>query len=174
MSVYFRLAHRAEKPPLQLSAAVLGVDLLVVFDVVQQAQVGAPGAVTATPELLPRAHGVDAAAVLQQDHRAFPHLALLWAEVGQKLFVVLQFGLDAVQKGGGLAFGVGHQQDVFFIAVQGGVQHVLQAHDGGFGVATGGSQRQAAARGRQHVGQGLRAGSLALHHLLLPQAAHFL
>ena len=163
--------HRAEIPPLQLAPAFFRQHLLVVFDVVQQDQVRPPGPVAAAPQLLPGAGRVDAAAVLQQDDPAFPHLALLGAEPGQKGLVVLQLGLDAVQKGRGLAFGVGHQQDVLFVAVQSGVEHILQGHDGGFGVSPGRRQCQTAARRPQHGLQGVRPRHQTSHHPLLPKFA---
>ena len=166
-----RLAHRTEKPPLQLAPSVGGQHLLIVFDVVQHDQVGSPRPVAAAAELLPRAHRVDAAAVLQQNHAVFPHFALLIAEIGDEGLVFLQFGLDTVQKGGGLTFGVGDEKNILFIAEQGGVEHVLQAHHGGFGVSPGRRQRQPAAGGGKQLGQGVGGGRFALHHLLFPQTA---
>ncbi len=51
------------------------------------------------------------------------------------------------------------------------MEHVLQAHHRGFGVAPGGRHRQPAAPGRKHFVQRLRPGAKALHHLLLPEPA---
>ena len=166
------LADRAKEPSGQLFAVFPLAHLFVVFNVVQQDQVGASGAAAAAAELLPAAHGVDAAAVLQQDRAAFPHPPFLGAEGGLDQLVVLQLCLDGIQKGHGLGFGIGDQQDVGFIAVQGGVQHILQAHYGGFSVAAGRGNHQSATLGGPHFGQRIGPGGIfSFHDQHLPLAA---
>ena len=168
-----RLAHRAEIPPLQLLPPLRRVHLLIVFNIVQHDQVGSSGAVPPSAQLLSRTHRVDPTTVLQQNHAAFPYFALLRAKIGNERFIFLQLGLDTVQKGGSLTFGIGYQQNILFIAVQGGVQHILQAHNGGFCVPAGSGQRQTAAGGCQHFFQCVGTGRLVFHHLSAPQRAQF-
>lgn len=77
--------------------------------------------------------------------------------------------LMAVQKADRLGFGVRDQQDVALVAEQGGVEDVLQAHDGAFGVAPGGGDGAAGALFRQHGGA-VRDRVTVFHHPPTPQA----
>ena len=162
------LAHRLPEPVGGFAPLLGGADALVVLDVVAEDQVRAALIVPPAPELLAAAHGVDAAAAREDDGGGLPGLARLLPEVGQNALIGLQLVLDGVQEADGLGLRVRHQQDVPLVAVQGGVEDVLQAHHRALGVAPGGGHGGPGAFVREHglpVGQGVPA----LHHPAAPQ-----
>ena len=162
-----RLGDRLIEPVAELLALLRRVDVLVVLQIVADNKVGTPLLVTSATDFLARADCLNLDAVGQQDDRGLPDLAFQLAEVFLQGSVLLQLRLDVDEEALGLFRAVREDDDVVLVAVDGGVQVVLEGEGRALGMATRRFDRTAAPiRAADPLGVHLRVHPL--QHALPP------
>lgn len=124
-----------------------GVDVLVVLEVVAQNEVGPPLFMTPSSDFLARAERLDLRPVGEEDDARLPDTPLKVSEVLPDGSVLFDFGLDVPEEAFGLFRAVREYDLIVLVAVNPGVNTVLEGEGRRLRVTSGGLDCPSASRG---------------------------
>ena len=118
-------------------------------------------------DFLAAADGLNLRSIGKQRNRGFPDAAHQLAEVLPQSSVLLQLVLDISEETLGLLRGVGQDDDIVLVTIEGRVQVVLEGERRGLGVSARGLDRPPAPLGSADL-LGVLCGAHSLHNALKP------
>ena len=132
-----RLRDRLVEPVAELLSLLRGIDVLVVFQVIADDEVGSPLFVTPTTDFLAGADCLDLDTVGEQDDRGLPDLSLQLSEVFLEDGVLFELRLDVREEPFRLFGTVRQDEDVMLVGIDRGVDGVLKGEGRALCVTTG-------------------------------------